>query len=127
MQKQRRYDLVPGCSMEAAVNLINGKWKSVILYHLLDGTQRFNELHRHLTGCTPRLLTKQLRELEEDGLIQRIAYPVIPPKVEYSLTDEGRSLGPLLLQPRDWGQGWLNRRGRKTLADRVHDQSGASH
>jgi DNA-binding HxlR family transcriptional regulator len=113
--------------MEAAVNLINGKWKSVILYHLLDVTQRFNELHRHLAGCTPRLLTKQLRELEEDGLIQRIAYPVIPPKVEYSLTDEGRSLGPLLLQLRDWGQGWLNRRGRKTLADRAHDQSGAAH
>ncbi|WP_277983297.1 winged helix-turn-helix transcriptional regulator [Sphingomonas faeni] len=106
--------------MEAALNLINGRWKGVILYHLLtDGTTRFNELHRRLPGSTPRLLTKQLRELEEDGFIHREIYPVVPPKVEYSLTEEGRTIGPLLLQLRDWGHGWLRRRGLTTLANDV--------
>ncbi|MBC1183296.1 MAG: transcriptional regulator [Brevundimonas sp.] len=120
MPKRRNYDILPACSMEAALNLINGRWKGVILYHLLtDGTTRFNELHRRLPGSTPRLLTKQLRELEEDGFINRTIYPVVPPKVEYSLTDEGRTIGPILLQLRGWGHGWLRRRGLTTLADDV--------
>lgn len=118
MPKRRNYDAAPACTMEAALNLINGRWKGVILFHLLqDGTTRFNALLRHCPGCTARLLTKQLRELEEDGFITRTVYPVVPPKVEYSLTDEGRSIGPILLQLCDWGRGWLDRRGLKTLAD----------
>lgn len=118
MPKRRNYDAAPACTMEAALNLINGRWKGVILFHLLhDGTTRFNALQRHCQGCTARLLTKQLRELEEDGFITRTVYPVVPPKVEYALTDEGRSIGPILLQLCDWGRGWLDRRGLKTLAD----------
>ncbi len=75
----------------------------VILFHLLDGTMRFNELSRVLRGTTPRLLTKQVRELEEDGLVHRTVYPVVPPKVEYKLTDEALSLAPLLIVLSEWG------------------------
>lgn len=124
MPKRRNYDVLPACSMEAALNLINGRWKGVILYHLLeDGTTRFNELHRRLPGSTPRLLTKQLRELEDDGFINRKIYPVVPPKVEYSLTEEGRTIGPILLQLREWGHGWLRSRGLTTLANDVEPTS----
>lgn len=117
MTKLRNYDGAPGCSIEAALHIMGGKWKGVILYHLLlDGTHRFNELQRRLTGVPPRLLIKQLRDLEEDGLVMRKVYPVVPPKVEYSLTDEGRSLEPFLLGLCNWGDGWLARRGMKTSA-----------
>jgi DNA-binding HxlR family transcriptional regulator len=101
--------------MEAAVRIIMGKWKGVILFHLLSGTLRFNELARQTRGIAPRLLAKQLRELEEDGLVKRTVDPVVPPKVEYSLTDEALSLAPLLVGLSDWGEQWLERRGIKTL------------
>lgn len=88
----------------------------MILYHLLlDGTHRFNELQRRLTGVPPRLLIKQLRDLEEDGLVVRTVYPVVPPKVEYALSDEGRSLEPLLGLCA-WGDSWLAQWGMKTAA-----------
>lgn len=106
---------MPGCAMEAAVKIIMGKWKGVILFHLLDGTLRFNELARHMRGIAPRLLAKQLRELEEDGLVLRTVYPVVPPKVEYSLTEEALTLAPLLVSLSGWGEQWLERRGIKTL------------
>ena len=120
MPKRRRYDEVPTCAMVAALNILNGRWKGVILYYLeVKGTMRFNELHRQLPGCTPRLLTKQLRELEEDGFLSRTVYPVVPPKVEYKLTDEGRSIGPILLQLNDWGTGWLQRRGLRPKVEQA--------
>jgi DNA-binding HxlR family transcriptional regulator len=111
------YKNLLGCAMEAAVRTIGGKWKGVILFHLLDGTMRFNELSRQMKGIAPRLLTKQLRELEEDGLVLRTVYPVVPPKVEYSLTDEARTLAPLLVELSNWGGQWLSRRGIKTLCE----------
>ena len=118
MPKRRNYDAVPACTIEASLNLLNGRWKGVILYHLLqDGTTRFNALQRHCAGSTARLLANQLRELEEDGFITRTAYPVVPPRVEYSLTEEGRSIGSILLQLGDWGREWLDRRGLRTRAD----------
>ena len=79
--RHSRFDCTPGCSVEAAIGLIDGKWKSVILFHLLDGTLRFGELKRHLVSITPRTLTNQLREMEEDGLIDRKVYAQVPPKV----------------------------------------------
>lgn len=94
-----------------------GKWKGVILFHLLDGTLRFNQLARLVRGITPRLLTKQLRELEDDGLICRCVYPVIPPKVEYTLTEEALALAPLLIELNKWGQQWLDKRGIKTMRE----------
>ncbi|WP_246586975.1 winged helix-turn-helix transcriptional regulator [Stakelama flava] len=106
MSKPRhsRYDCHPGCSVEASLTLIGGKWKCIILWHLQEeGVVRFNELRRRLAGITPRMLTNQLREMEEDGLIDRTVYAQVPPKVEYRLSEQGRSLAPVLLALKDWG------------------------
>jgi DNA-binding HxlR family transcriptional regulator len=113
------YDQVPGCTMYAALNLISGKWKGMILYHLLRGTLRFNALQRELKHCSQRLLIKQLRELEEDGLVARKVHAVVPPRVDYSITEEGRSLEPILMGLRDWGHGWLKRRNLTALDDHL--------
>jgi len=101
--RHSRFDCNPGCTVEAAVSLIDGKWKCVILFHLLRGTARFNELRRRLPGVTQRMLTNQLRELEQDGLIIRTVYAQVPPKVEYSLSPLGRSLKPVLASLKAWG------------------------
>lgn len=92
------------CSVEATLDVIGGKWKGVILFHLLERSMRFNELRRLLSGVTQRMLTLQLRELERDGLISRTIYAQVPPKVEYALTDFGRSLEPIVLSLRAWGE-----------------------
>lgn len=93
-----------GCPVEATLNIIGGRWKGIALFHLLtDGTMRFNELKRKCTGVTQRMLTKQLRELEAAGIIFRKVYAEVPPKVEYSLTDKGESLRPILLALKEWG------------------------
>lgn len=97
-------DCGPGCPVEGTLELIDGKWKGVVLYHLLAGTLRFNELRRHLKNCTQRMLTNQLRELEADGLVRREVYAQVPPKVEYSLTARGRSLEPVIRALKDWGE-----------------------
>jgi len=89
--------------VEAALEMIGGKWKGLALYHLLTGTKRFNELKRLLGSVTHRILTKQLRELETDGLIKRVIFPVVPPRVEYTLTIKGQELGKVLIALRDWG------------------------
>ncbi|OJF76131.1 MAG: transcriptional regulator [Treponema sp. CETP13] len=101
MEEQKNNSL--GCPVEATLNVIGGKWKGIALYHLLDGAIRFNELKRKCGDVTQRMLTKQLRELESDGLVYRHIYPQVPPKVEYSLTKKGESLRPILLALRDWG------------------------
>jgi DNA-binding HxlR family transcriptional regulator len=98
-----------GCSIEAALDVIGSKWKGVILYHLLDGTKRFNELRRLIPSVTQRMLTLQLRELEHDGVLHREVYPQVPPKVEYSLTEFGMSLKPVLLLLREWGKQIMER------------------
>jgi DNA-binding HxlR family transcriptional regulator len=96
------------CGVEVALELIGGKWKGIILYRLLPGQLRFNQLLRLLPKVTQRMLTKQLRELEQDGLVQRTVYAEVPPRVEYNLTERGQSLTPLLLQLKQWGDSQLN-------------------
>ncbi len=95
------------CPVEATLDLIGGKYKSLIIWHLSEGTLRFSELRNRIPKATPKMLTQQLRELEEQALIHREVYPVIPPKVEYSLTETGRSLLPILVAMRDWGANYL--------------------
>ena len=97
------YEGASGCYIEAALEVISDKWKGVILYHLLEKPKRFNELKRIFPELSHRILTRQLRALEADGVISRKIYPEIPPKVEYSLTDLGRLLKPVLLSLEDWG------------------------
>ena len=102
--KRRDLCRVPGCPVEATLDVIGGKWKGVIIYHLLDGKKRFGELRKIVPGVTQRVLTKQLRELEDSGVLQRKVYPVVPPKVEYSLTPLGASLRPVVRLLEDWGR-----------------------
>ncbi len=93
----------PGCAVEAALSFIDGKWKGVLLFHLLSGTQRFNELRRQVPNVTARMLTKQLRELEAAGLVSRTVHPVVPPHVDYDLTPLGKSMEPIVRALADWG------------------------
>lgn len=99
----KNYDCNAGCPVEAALEQISGKWKGLIVFHLLDGTLRFNELARRVGNVTQRSLTKQLRELEADQIVHRKVYAVVPPRVEYSLTDKGERLRPVIAALRDWG------------------------
>ena len=101
--RHKSLDCSPGCAVEATLQLIDGKWKGVILYHLLEGTLRFNAIRRRLPNITQRMLTAQLRELEQDGFVLRTVYPEVPPKVEYSLTARGRTLEPVIMALKKWG------------------------
>jgi DNA-binding HxlR family transcriptional regulator len=92
------------CRVEDALGILVGKWKPIILLHLLKkGTQRFSELKRSVPKITQKMLTNQLRELEDEDIIQRVVYPQVPPKVEYSITEYGRSLEPILEAMHEWG------------------------
>lgn len=106
--RHARYDCDFGCPVEASVEVIGGKWKGVILFHLLGGTRRFNELMRLMPAVTQRMLTRQLRELEADLIIERKVYPEVPPRVEYSLTRFGRTLEPVLRTLQAWGVKYLD-------------------
>ena len=108
----KKYDCTPGCPVEATLDLIDGKWKAIILYHLLKGTLRFNELKRRLARITQRMLTRQLRELEEVGLVSRTIFAEVPPRVEYALTAQGRSLEPVIRALWDWGNAYLAERSQ---------------
>ena len=101
------------CPIEATVSLIGGKSKAIILWHLIDATLRFSELQRLIPQATPKMLTQQLRELEADGLVDRKVYPVVPPRTEYSLSETGKSLSPILLDLCHWGKEHLNRDSKK--------------
>lgn len=95
------------CPVDATLRLIGGKYKALILWHLIDRTLRHGELRKLITQATPKMLTQQLRELEADNLLNREVFPVVPPKVEYSLTDFGRSLKPILSAMYDWGADYM--------------------
>ena len=100
------------CPTETALDLIGGKWKGMILFYLCVETHRFNQLMRLIPNITQRMLTKQLRDLEASGIVHREIYPQIPPKVEYSLTELGRSLEPVVRALELWGEVYLNQEGK---------------
>jgi DNA-binding HxlR family transcriptional regulator len=95
---------VTGCPVEATLELIGGKWKGIILFYLLEGRLRNSELKRQIGCVTQRMLTKQLRELEADGLVTRTVHAEVPPRVEYELTKEGKTLKPILNSLKKWGE-----------------------
>ncbi len=101
------------CPVEATLDLIGGKYKALILWHLSDGKLRFSELRDRIRKATPKMLTQQLRELESEHLIHREVFAVIPPRVEYSLTETGKSLMPILVAMRDWGADFLRSRNQE--------------
>lgn len=101
-RKNGRKDV--GCPVEVTLQAIGGRWKVLIIHHLLERTCRFGELRTLLKGVAARTLTRQLRELEAGGIINRFVHQQIPPKVEYSLTKLGRKLKPILLAMHDWGE-----------------------
>lgn len=96
------------CPVETTLDLIGGKYKALILWRLSQGKMRFSELKKAIENATPKMLTQQLRELEAQKLIHREVYPIVPPKVEYSLTELGKSLMPVLIAMRDWGANYLS-------------------
>ena len=97
------------CPVEAALDVIGGKWKVLIICWLKEGVHRFGELRRRIPGVSERVLTQQLRELERDGIVHRKVYPEVPPKVEYSLTAWGETLRPVMVMLNDWGQKHMKR------------------
>jgi DNA-binding HxlR family transcriptional regulator len=114
----KRQQKVPMCPVEVTISAVGGKWKPLIVWYLLSGTKRFGELRRLIPGATQQMLTLQLRELEQLGVLHRQVYAQVPPKVEYSLTELGRRLEPVLYQMSVWGEwfcdqndiAWVNER-----------------
>lgn len=109
--RPKRHDVKSGCAVEVTLSVIGGLWKPVILFHLLEKKLRFMQITRRVPNATQRMLTLQLRELEADGVIVRHVFPQVPPKVEYELTEFGRSLAPVLLTLREWGEAYQRERG----------------
>lgn len=112
------------CPVSATIQLIGGKYKALLLWHLTGQVLRFNQLRRLVPEATPKMLTQQLRELEENDLVRREVYPVVPPKVEYSLTDRGQSLFPILAAMYDWGTELMRQQGLQPHCSMIRDGAG---
>lgn len=106
----RKYNWKTGCDVEATLSVIGGRWKPVLVCRLLAGRKRFGELCRLAPNATERMITLQLRELEADGVISRHVYAEVPPRVEYEVTELGRSLEPIITQMQDWGSAFKAQR-----------------
>ena len=104
MASQTEKKELPACPVETTLMLIGDKWKVLILRDLLPGTKRFGELKKSIGTVSQKVLTAQLRDMERNGLVNRKVYPEVPPRVEYSLTELGRSLKPILDAMCDWGE-----------------------
>jgi DNA-binding HxlR family transcriptional regulator len=114
------------CPVDTTLSLIGGKYKALILWHLIGHTLRFGELRKLIPQATAKMLTQQLRELENDRLITRTVYPVVPPKVEYTLTMLGESIKPILLVMYDWGTERLRSEGREASCSMAATRAGIS-
>ena len=109
---EKEHQSITRCPVDATINMIGGKYKSLILWKLItETTLRFSQLRKEIPTATPKMLTQQLRELEANGLIHRQVFPVVPPKVEYSLTNFGKSIRPVLESMYIWGSDYLNNQG----------------
>lgn len=106
MIEQKSPKDLPACPVETTLTLIGDKWKVLILRDLMTGTKRFGELKKSVGGVSQKVLTAQLRDMEESGLLTRKVYPEVPPRVEYSLTELGQSLRPILDAMQNWGEGY---------------------
>ncbi len=115
------------CPVDATLRLIGGKYKALILWHLVDGALRHGELHRLIPQATPKMLTQQLRELESDNLLSRTVFPVVPPKVEYALTDFGKSLKPILSAMYSWGSEYMRINDLQVCCSMRPDEQGAAN
>lgn len=115
------------CPVQTTIDLIGGKYKALILWHLSSGTLRFNQLQKLITSATPRMLTLQLRELESQNLIARKVYAEVPPRVEYSMTELGRSLMPILTAMRDWGAEYLRSQNVEPNCFMMDDEPPVAH
>lgn len=107
MQKSRPAEQ---CPIRVSLSVIGGKWKPLILWYLRDGPVRFSAIQKKIPGITQTMMTKQLRELVDDGMIERTVYPEVPPRVDYNLTDDGRSVFPVLVVLNEWGNEYQKRR-----------------
>ena len=105
-------DDLPPCPVETTAQLIGSKWRLLILRDLMEGTKRFGELKKSVGSISQKVLTSNLRDMEKKGLVVRRVYPEVPPRVEYSLTDLGKSLTPIVDAMRAWGEGYLDRARR---------------
>lgn len=113
----RKYNWKTGCDVEATLSVIGGRWKPVLVCHLLSGRKRFGELCRLTPNATERMITLQLRELEADGVIARHVFAEVPPRVEYEVTAYGRTLEPILVLMQDWGRAFKERRNAEESLD----------
>lgn len=109
------------CGIDAAMDVVSGKWKSLILWELDNGTRRFGELRRGLPGVSEKMLVQHLRDMEADELVQREVYREVPPRVEYSLTEHGRSLNAALGPLGVWGQRRIERIGAERVSIELSD------
>lgn len=124
----KRLNSKSGCTVEVTLSVMGGTWKPIILFHLLHGKKRFSELSRTIGAITQRMLTLQLRELEESGIVLRTVHAEVPPRVDYELTDLGRSLQPVLEAMRSWGETYVQGRRQSDAAPSPagHDGSAGS-
>lgn len=106
----KRLNSKSGCVVEVTLSVMGGTWKPVILFHLLHGKKRFSELNRTIGSITQRMLTLQLRELEASGIVLRTVHAEVPPRVDYELTELGRTLQPVLVAMRNWGEAYAKER-----------------
>lgn len=107
-------------SVKTTLAALGGKWKPIILHYLYTDTMRFSELKKEISGITQKMLTQQLRELENDGIIKRKVYPQVPPKVEYSVTDYGKTLKPVLKAMSEWGKNHKIREETKERVEKIY-------
>jgi DNA-binding HxlR family transcriptional regulator len=110
-EHQKEISTRPECTVERTLEVIGGKWTTLILRDLLGGTKRFGELRQNLTGIPPKTLTERLRDLEQHGVLERVQHPTIPPKVEYTLTPKGMALGGIIEAMGQWGAVWTTKVG----------------